>query len=319
MIYNKKQYIQKNIHKNTLKELSDRFNFDFNKNILIVAGFGKFTHKKLLELGNITEEKKAIILIYSNQSHFKEWRAAGISVDGFDLVKFYGTNAGDYWRKIDLEDHRKEQDVKYILVVQNYEDLRQRRPQKNIFDDLNQRIKTITKINRWSDANGNNNYIGDIEYLNEFNGEKEVMKGTFTCHETDITNLIDKSGYLKYLYIRQLKERNKQRIAERKKQEAAEEDLTQKQAEAEEEAEKINNKIIKMFNTSNLLYKDVNNIESVIYIYKWLLYDIQNFTERAANKKFDSIEQINRKYAEIMEQVKKANEKIKEYSYLLED
>lgn len=311
------QYIQKNIHRNTPKQTSDVFLFDFQKNYGVYAGFGPFTQKKLVELANITTETNAIIFIYCELSHFKEWRVARVTPDGFELVRFYGDNIGTYWRKLDIEAERKQSTSKYILIVQDYANRRTPRPKESIYNNLNTRIKKITKTNKWCKNYGGVSYIGDIEYLDSQNGKHQRIKGTFENTATDIGEVIDKSGYLKGLYIELLHERSKKRVAAIKKAEADKEDTTKQSQELEEKSEKLKAGIINALKRATL-YSEVKELENILTKYKWFLYDLERHQEKIINKNYLTVEAIKQSIKNIEDQAKEISEKLTNIYLILE-
>lgn len=315
MEQNKIKFLQKNINNKTPKEISDRFNFDLQKDIKIISGFAPFTHKKILELAEITSTTNAIIFIYNDLAYFKQWKAARITPEGFELVKFYGTQAGEYWRKADIEADRKCEQTRYIIIAQDQANSKQPKAQSHFYEDTTRRIRKITKINKWCNTCGGASYIGKIEYINEQTGKPACLD--VSCYKAqNIAQIIDKSGYFKIELINELQQRNKKRIADRKKAEA---DATNNEAQIKELAgyiALIKYKYIEALKDAKT-YKSWSALDTINRQILWLIYDFERHQEKIQDKKYLSVEAINNNAESITQKAREIQDNI--LNYLLED
>lgn len=154
---------------------------------------------------------------FDNEYNLAELTIADTVNTDFNYVwfdKIAGAEIHRYIAKGDFNEDRKKENAHAFVICQLKENIK--KPAKKEVD-LTNRFK-VTHVNKRCKACGGTSYIGDIETtICNAAGQKYTRKHTFTCTETKLENIIDKSGYFVDIKREDLKQRAKKLRADRAK------------------------------------------------------------------------------------------------------
>ena len=296
-----------------LQDLHKIFGFDFCApyNAYIIQG--KYTINQIRKLtsadGYTPENSVTIVCTHDkNRAGFYDGNFHLVEIDRYNKIDIdfsyprSPSNIGIFWAKYQFEDVRKKDTAETIVFCQMLDSLKH--PTKKS-PDFSERVKVLQ-------ARKYCHYYGEkVKYISGFDfkvlngkGEKydyKISRYQFKEEPTELTSIIDKSGYLLVDRRDNLKRRAQALRAEREKAAADAIDNSAKieilrELLAERKPEIIEQ--LKRAETSEQVEKVADALN------RWrgfggLLYDFEKLQERETNKEYKSIEQFERAYLNI--------------------
>lgn len=298
-----------NISKTSLRQFYKNTGADINKIKRVYENCGRFTHNQVLKDCEIEYQETFFILAYGKEKEYREENSLYlydyflISPKRIKNVVYSEDVFDNFWRKIDAEDFRKKENKKYYVVVLDKKSINQVKDENcYIKINKNERVKVL-EVNYTLRYNSDKKYVSSYDVLDYIKGKKRLF-GNFSTESDDRYSVLDKSGYNRYLYIEDLKNRlknykDKKALVRFKKIDISK-DIENLKAfknnlknKLFEELKKIDN-----FNYDNLdVYYDlVNKI-------KWRLYDIDNYIENLSNDKINDDKLHNKKVSNLLMEI----------------
>lgn len=200
--------------RNAARALHEALHVDFCGQYSAYKINGKFTINQILKTAasdGYNPNNASIIVIMTGikyrDSDFYTVRIedAGKIDNDFKFYSTHGTKLHELWRKGDFNDYRKEEQIKTFIICQKESDLAHMSAHN---PDYTQRFK-LGKVQKYRTSAGDNynEYIGEIELTRtDDNGSRCTLGGwrnkyyfSYNRPErrfTDVSEVIDKSGYI---------------------------------------------------------------------------------------------------------------------------
>lgn len=299
----KKELLAKN--KNILKALHELRGFDFNSDFTIQKHSGKFTLNSIKKsLSDIDLDNNNTVVIIAGAKYMGDrLYIVNVFSDGFGISfskRVYHYGIDDFWSKSRFEEIRKDESKTFYIVTQ---EKKLEKTASNKKPDLSQRFEFVRFIG-WGDGKGKNGISQiDIKDL-QHNGKQFAVKTSRPESSTNVNYFIDKSGYLCEEKKQNLKQQAKELKSKREKAAVNDFDFSK-------DISNIRNLTVELKNKCDLLLKNavtydaICNFESVLRSYRWLLLSVERFEKSNTEKRFSSIEEAQKKIANIYEEIEK--------------
>lgn len=297
--------------KNAFRALHDVLHYDFEKPHTIIYLKGAFTVKKMLDFVNAAAHTEPqIALLVKNPCEYRP-KYHLLTVNKFGEIKIEYKIKWDFFytfdrfhRKSDFEKMRKKADTETFIVVQSAADLVTPKPETL---DRDKRYIYIPSA-REKSVDG----YGNI-YINRINLRHTGEKGTIFEYKTepgyyvdrgsrtnDITDIIDKSGYLLQHRRQELKRRAAALRAERQKAAYMETDNTAKITELVERIQAAKFRIVEKLADATSS-EQINEIGRTLYLpFTRIVSNFERYSKNTAEKAYSSIEKSESAYNEII-------------------
>ena len=300
---------------NAAKAIHDAYFIDFCGPLYIFKKSGKFTVNQLLKeaaaAGYIPED--STIIVCTTDIKYREDRiyTTQIITSRGDIdtnTRFYTYSNGRsiytkieyYFRKSDFNDYRKQDNTTTYVICQRKANAARKNPHEV---DYTSRFK-VKNISYWGYSYGGPSYIGRIDLIRtddngtttEYNDHGRIIWKGHTPEYNDITEIIDKSGYIVNTKRDELRRRAAALKADRAKAAYTKDDNsgTVKAIRAAAEAKKA--AIIAELQNATT-GSELNAIGHKIYFYNGLsgiFSDLERLETREANKEYTSAAAFNK-------------------------
>ena len=300
--------------KHFLQALHASIGLDFNRNMYVFDITEKFTINQILKhaaKSGYTPDKHIFVILTrgNNYGRFSHYHVAALDKYGnLDIdIKHGGYNNNNYYyynnfyAKSDFNDFRKKYASHTIVICQNREYLTTL-PRHNDNIDMQQRF-ILKKVNNC--LYGDNLYISSLSLkLTTDNGHiyQHDIKGHTT---TNITEIIDKSGYL-VTYRRDYLRNTAANIrAEKEKNNYISIDNTEKITALQAQIMQKKAEIIAILSAATTAEElsAINQKLSYFHGLEGIARDFENLRNNDAEKKYSSIDAFNNRYNDILSQL----------------
>lgn len=283
-----------NISKTALRQFYKNTGADINKIKRVYENCGRFTYNQVLKDCEVEYQETFFILAYGKENEYREENSLYL-YDNFlnspkklkDVV--YSKDVFDnFWRKIDAEDFRKKEDKKYYVIVLDKKAINQVKDENcYIKINKNERVKVL-EVNYALRYNNNNKYVYRYDVLDYIKGEKKIFEN-FETESDDRYLVLDKSGYNRYLYIEELK--NKLRVYKNKKalERFKKIDISKDIENLKAFKNNLKNKLIEeLKKIDNFNYDNLDVYYDLVNKIKWRIYYIDGYLEKLSNDKINN-------------------------------
>ena len=305
-------------NKAALKYLHDKFSFDFQKPFTIIKQEGKFTanyvsiylSKAIIPF--YPEDYEIVLLIRPYDYCKKLDRLHAVTCDGdrvtVDVPRGYKYDIDTFYNKRDFEEKRKTQTAYYYIIAQKKEHLCL---DHSVKIDYTERFEYIpNKYEKYGDGKGNTYYAKIIishkdtnaapfEYPTRYKGIKEL------------SDIIDKSGYLVCEYRSELNRRVCAYKNKRRKTEFLATDYSSTVKDLTDMFEALKTEIVKsvmgITNGTQARY-----IEKAVDNLSWGLSYFLTYRQRIEEKYYDSKQYAENAEKNIREYINEANKALTE-------
>lgn len=295
-------------------------NYDYRNAINFYQINGPFTvnqvKTEVAKAGFNTFNATITILLkddYFNDEYNVATLTAGDTVNtDFNYVWFNnktGATVHRFIAKSDFNTDRKKENAHAFVICQLKENMTAA-PDHKI--DLNARFK-VTKVNKWCKQWGGVSYIGDIETtLTDAAGQPYTHKKTFKCEETNINNIIDKSGYFVEIKRNDLNRRAAALRADRAKNAYKETNNAGIIAELKTEVDTLKNTVIEKMTAATTGAE----MEKAARAFKYfgtlpeIMTNYERIVERDKNKDYATITDFENAITRTREKINKVYEEI---------
>lgn len=326
--------------KNTFRYIREIAGIDFTRPVIINQIDGKFTINQIWKtLPHVNYDYSVCVILSRNM----ETKYPDSWMNRYYIVKLtYGGTANDFvteirsetyfdshtkpddiYRKTDFNDIRKTETVKAFVIAQKKEynvpiKIRKKYGSENYKIKENERYtaikpsytyyghepcytKIITRFDlKERDGNRQKPHYANVPFIP---GNSEYG---------NIETFFDKSGYYVQGKRDSLKRRAKALRDERAKALYLETDTSNKATDAKIAVTKAKTYIIGLLAATND-YKTVSKIAHILdFDFKWIVFDLELFEKRTANKEYSSIESSEKAYNNIMQKIEKLYSKLAE-------
>lgn len=309
-----KELLSKNNH--ALQTLHESLGFDFCKPFIVDKISGKFTVNQIIKRVNVSlPDPNKVIALYVNEDcggwlnlvtidHY-----GNITID--NKTPYYYTTKGSYniitfWAKKRFEDIRKHEKVSVYIISQSKEYIT-----TPIEKTIDYKTGRFDYVDNGFTCHGGKSYINRVTVKNrDTNGEKSTRvligqvfyTGMISHYKTDISQIIDKSGYFVDYKRDDLKRRAAALKADRQKAAFIASDHTDKITELETMILGRKKEIEKLFNAA-VTSEDIKAVVEALNDYrhglKWVLYSFELFKQRIVNKEYSNINNAVKAYQDI--------------------
>ena len=298
---------------NAVKAIHDAYFIDFCGPLYIFKKSGKFTVNQLLKeaaaAGYIPED--STIIVCTTDIKYREDRiyTTQITTSRGDIdtdTRFYTYSNGRsiytkieyYFRKSDFNDYRKQDNIITYVICQRKANAARKNPHEVNYTS---RFK-VKNISYWGYSSGGPSYIGRIDLIRtddngtttEYNDHGRVIWKGHTPEYTNITEIIDKSGYIVNTKRDELKRRAAALRAERAKAAYIKTDNAAIIAELENLYKKARAAIVKELSAAETVeqYQTISKKLDYFHGIADALAALERLKENDANRAYSSIEKF---------------------------
>lgn len=305
-------------NKAALKYLHDKFSFDFQKPVTIIKEEGKFTANYVsIYLSKVItpffpEDYEIVLLIrhynYSNQ--LDKLHAVICDGDRFtvDVPRGYKYEIDTFYNKRVFETVRKTRTAYYYIIAQKKEYLYLNHTVK--FDCTERFDYFPSRYDQYSDEKGNT-YFSKITIAYKGTNAEPFEYPTRYKNLKQLSDIIDKSGYLTIEYRYRLMDRVYAYKNKKRKDEFLATDYSQTVKDLDAMFEKLKIQIadtVKNITT----YSQARLAEKAMDKFAWGLSYFIKYRERIENKEYDSKEYAESSEQNIRKYLNEASEAIRE-------
>ena len=274
--------------------LHDNFGFDFEKNIGIYRHDGKFTVNsifKFVESKGFTRMSDCVLLItskyrFSYMEHNKpNLKAVRLKFSDGSFDRCYYSRFGSYWRNADFHDDRKCDDCIAYIIVQRFAD----KPKRKSERDYLSRFKLV-RVDRYD-----NGQLEGIILEDSFG--KKFREYNYN-EADDVRDIIDGSGFLLRYHRDALAKRLKEYKQNREKLAYSKTDNRDKVVAVNALVAARKAEIVDALMKAKT-FKEINEVESALSRFTWVLRDVNDFTRKTAEKSYNSIAESDAVYKRI--------------------
>lgn len=299
-------------NKNALRALHVVFGYDFEKPFGTFYNGGNFTINKIYKMisgaGFSADDRISVLMqdtdkqYYNHDLHLVTIEHGKVVID-WERRNLYGIKGyPDYFfAKGSFEEMRKKTTCRCFIICQKREYMSEYK--KPVCDLSGRLFLGEHAVTRAADRVGDPWYIGRVMVSDTFGRKTELSGfGREDVKTQDITNIIDKSGYLVFAKRNELKRRANGLRADRKKAAYDAVDNSGKIAELKGLVAAHKNEIVNAL-ISATSYSDLHNVAEMLG--RWsgglvgVVRSLELFEERTNKKQYTSIEQSDTAYNNI--------------------
>ncbi|WP_438848425.1 hypothetical protein [Anaerocaecibacter muris] len=201
-------------NKNALRYIHDCYGFDFQKPVTIIKKISKFTAKTIInclskEIDRFPAEDYETVLLIRHYNYCNELdNLHAVTCDGdrftVDVPRGYKYDVGTFYNKRVFEDVRKTRTAYYYIIAQKKEHLYS---DASLKPDYTERFDYFpNRYEQYCDGNGNT-YFGRIHIARKGTNAEPFEYNTRYKNLKNLSDIIDKSGYIVCEYRSELKRR----------------------------------------------------------------------------------------------------------------
>lgn len=312
-----------NYDKKALQVLNGLFGYDFQKEYNLYKHEGKFTINALVKKFDLDLANNKVVLLIKSGARYSMDYIYLVEVTSDKKInidfRIFDSGVGDnklstFYAKNQFEDARKNDNTLIYIVSQNKNNLG-KKFSKPVVDYSKRYI--LNSVNSCCNKNINykdyenksidsiyivestikNNYYNQIEYKYSYYSMRSNIIG--------LHNAIDKSGYLVSKKRESLKIDAKILKTKRDKEKFLQGDCSKKVDSLKVIKEELRHKFITVFSNNVLSYDLVSKLDyTFMREIKYLVSDIDKFSNSIDKKLYASVEAVNSNYNKIMEKYK---------------
>ncbi len=281
-------------NKNALRYLHDCFGFDFQKPVTIIKQDGKFTANYVsIYLSKVItpffpEDYEIVLLIrhYNYCDQLDKLHAVTCDGDRFsvDVPRGYKYDVDTFYNKRVFEDVRKTRTAYYYIIAQKKKHLCSDRSVKI---DYTERFDYFPdRYEQYCDGKGNT-YFGRIHIAHKNTNAERFEYNTRYKNLKELSDIIDKSGYLVCEYRSELNRRVCNYKNKKRKNEFLATDYSGTVKEIDGMFENLK---VEIANTVKNIktYSQARSVESAVDNFAWGLSYFTTYRKRITEKEYDS-------------------------------